>query len=142
MDYRASAEMPYSCRQLFDLVADIERYPEFLPNWRKARVLRSEANRLHVIQQLGVGPLPYQFQSTALLECYSSIHIRAEGGPLKKLLIDWRFAPGDGDQTRIELAIELRLSGGRLTRPLEAMMSESSRHLMPYFERRAGVVYR
>jgi coenzyme Q-binding protein COQ10 len=41
MEFCDAIELPFSCQQLFELVADIERYPEFLPYWHTARVLRS-----------------------------------------------------------------------------------------------------
>ncbi|HHO68225.1 MAG TPA: hypothetical protein ENK12_04245, partial [Gammaproteobacteria bacterium] len=56
MDGSETATLSFDCRQLFELVADIERYPDFLPGWRSARVLAREGGRLHVEQVVQAGP--------------------------------------------------------------------------------------
>ena len=68
MHYCDSTQLPYPCERVFDMVADIERYPEFLPGWTHARILDRHDNRLHAEQQLQTGPAVFRFHSTALLE--------------------------------------------------------------------------
>jgi coenzyme Q-binding protein COQ10 len=142
MEYRDVIELPFSCRQLFDLVADIERYPEFLPHWDTARVLRTEGNRLYVQQQLRAGPLQIQLRSVARLECDRAICITAEGGPLRQLDISWCFAPQLNNSCRVELNMAMKLGGGLLQRPLNLLLSDTSRRLIPFFEQRAHKLYR
>ena len=59
--------LPFTCEQIFDLAADIERYPEFLPGWISARILSRAVDQLEVEQVLGIGPARVQFRSRAVL---------------------------------------------------------------------------
>jgi hypothetical protein len=49
--------LPYSPEQLFDLAADVERYPRFLPWWIAARVKTREGNVYYTDQDLAFGPI-------------------------------------------------------------------------------------
>ncbi len=51
---RAGGLLPFSCERVFDLAADIERYPEFLPGWIAAQVLRRQTHACDVHQILGL----------------------------------------------------------------------------------------
>ena len=82
MHYADSLQLPYSCRQVFDLVADIERYPEFLPGWTRARILARQDNHLLAEQQLQTGPAVFRFHSTAELPPCSRVYITANAGPV------------------------------------------------------------
>jgi hypothetical protein len=57
MHHFDSKPLPYSCTQLLALVADIERYPAFLPGWSSVRILHSGKSQLQVEQQPRPGPL-------------------------------------------------------------------------------------
>jgi len=59
---------PFSCEQLFDLAADVERYPQFLTAWKSVRIVKREANVLDVEQILGVGPVRLSFGSKTVLQ--------------------------------------------------------------------------
>ena len=137
MEYRDAVELPFTSQQLFALLADIERYPEFLPHWHTAHVLRREDNRLFVQQQLGVGPLAMQFRSTATLDAHHRLCIIGEGRALRSLRIEWSLEQGCNNRCRVALQAELQLRSGILQRPLQALFSDSHHRLMGFFERRA-----
>ena len=52
---------------MFDVVADVARYPEFVPGWLEVRVLREEASELLVEQRLGFGAFSSWVRSRATL---------------------------------------------------------------------------
>lgn len=88
--------LPYSAGQLFDLVADIERYPEFVPGWREARAVRLSPERLEVEQRVAIGPTELWFTSEAYLVPPRMIRIRTADAPFGELSIEWTFdALGD-----------------------------------------------
>lgn len=89
-------ELPYSREAMFDLAADIERYPEFLPGFLDSRVLRREGERLLVEQRIGAAGLTYRFQSEAVLDRPTRIHVRSGSFPFRRLDEEWRFEPRDG----------------------------------------------
>ena len=91
--YREQLFQPYRCEDLFDLVADIESYPEFIPGWQSVRVLDSGDNWLAVEQTIGLGPAHLVFTSRATFKRPQTIHIESTGRPFERLCIDWHFSP-------------------------------------------------
>ena len=141
MHYSDSTLLPYPCRQIFDLVADIECYPEFLPGWKQARILERNDNRLFVEQQLQTGPAVLRFHSTALLVPCSGIHITANDGPFQDLHIDWCFTPNVADHCRLALELQLAMKPGLVNGALQILLGTGSSELLPSFERRAHMLY-
>ena len=60
--------LPYNAEQMFDLVADVERYPEFLPWVIDARVRRHDPRTLFVSMTVASGPLRKRFTTRAVLD--------------------------------------------------------------------------
>ena len=55
--HREQRHLPYSPEQLFDLVADVERYPDFVPWLIAAHIQRRDGHRVWVDMTVGAGPL-------------------------------------------------------------------------------------
>ncbi|MGB5439283.1 MAG: SRPBCC family protein [Gammaproteobacteria bacterium] len=141
MHYSDSTRLPYPCQQVFDLVADIERYPEFLHGWKHARILERDENRLYVEQQLQTGPAIFRFHSTALLEPGSGIHISANDGPFRDLHIDWCFTSIADDHCIVKVELKLAMKPGLMNGALLLLLGTGSSELLPQFERRARLLY-
>jgi ribosome-associated toxin RatA of RatAB toxin-antitoxin module len=91
---RISRLLPFSCEQVFDLAADVERYPEFLPGWISARILQRESNRLYVEQVLGIGPVRLRFDSRTVLYRPERIEVTSSQPPFRYYSLTWLFVPG------------------------------------------------
>ena len=141
MDYFDSIHMPYSCRQVYELVADIERYPEFLPGWKHARIVERHDNRLYAEQQLQTGPAVFRFHTTAQLEPCTGIHISADDGPFSRLAIDWCFVPDDREQCKVTLEMKMAMRPGLRNSALKLLLETGSSQLLPLFKERAGKLY-
>jgi len=95
--HREHHRFPCSAGELFDLVIDIERYPEFVPGYSEARVAAVQGDRLRVEQAVSVGGRNWRFSSTARFLRPDWIVVRAADWPFHHLEIRWEFAPaGDG----------------------------------------------
>jgi len=141
MHYFDSKSLPYTCTQLFALVADIERYPAFLPGWSSVVVLHSDKSRLRVEQQLRLGPVELQFESTAELEHCNRILITSSDPPFREMTIDWRFKSLSENHCEISVEMTLLLQPGLLKYPLEKILGHSSSQLLWLFEKRARSLY-
>ena len=86
-------QLPYSAEQLFDLVFDVESYPDFVPGWQSARILQRERQSLRVEQKFKAGLLTWQFDSRATFSRPTRITIESIGRPFRHLVLDWRFEP-------------------------------------------------
>ena len=141
MQHSDSRQLPYSCKQLFDMIADIESYPAFLPGWSRVRVLHRGDARLDVEQQLQIGPLPLRFNSTAQLEDCRHILITSSNAPFGNMTVDWHFTPLANRHCEVSVEIELDLHAGPFQHPLSRVLAHSSDELLSLFEQRAHRLY-
>ena len=88
MEYNDTAVFNYLPQQVFDVIADIEKYPEFLPGWVSAKVIVNQQGNLTVEQEVGVAFLTWHFTSEALFEPPYHINITSKNGPFLNLDID------------------------------------------------------
>lgn len=93
--FRHQRRLPYPREAVFDLVADVESYPEFLPGWREATIIRKEENMLHVEQTLGAMGLTFRFRTRATLSRPESIRIETREHPFRYLEQHWQFSAPD-----------------------------------------------
>ena len=126
-----SRVLPYSREQVFDVAADIERYPQFLPGWVSAHIRVREGNTWQVEQSLGLGPLNARFTSRAVLQRPERIEVTSADAPFRSFRLAWIIAPGPGAACRVSIIAEIemesfllqRLVAGTLTRALGDIMS-------------------
>lgn len=133
--------LPYSCEQLFDMVADIESYPAFLSGWVAARIIEQTGNYLRVRQQLGLPLLSQSFISTAELVRPSQISIRSNDGPFQNLLITWKFQPVESEQCEVVLDAKFTLRSRVLDRLVRGFREKAVGDVLTRFESRAHVLY-
>ena len=98
--------LPYTPEQMFDLVADVRRYPEFLP-WTAAVRVRSDSPT-ETIADLAVGfkAIKETFTSRVRKERPHAIEIDYIEGPLKYLHNSWRFTPDGQGGTNIDFCVD------------------------------------
>ena len=94
--------VPYRPEQLFDLVADVGKYPQFLP-WCVAARVRSRTERELVADlTIGFGPFRETFTSRVTLDRPQRVKVRYENGPFRYLNNQWEFAaPSAGLRGRL-----------------------------------------
>ncbi|HTP75997.1 MAG TPA: type II toxin-antitoxin system RatA family toxin [Rhizomicrobium sp.] len=106
--------VPYSAELMFQVVADVERYPEFLPWCVALRVLSRERvkNRDVVTAEMavGYGALREKYTSRVILDPSGrTIDVTQTSGPFRQLENHWRFtAMGEKCQVDFSLAFEFR----------------------------------
>ncbi len=94
---------------LFAIVADVERYPEFVPGSLSARILERRPGRWVVDNVFGFGPLRSQFRSIAEPDWPNALTIHSHDGPWREFLIRWRFhAEGGGCLLSCEATLDFR----------------------------------
>src|SRR5262245_24322027 len=91
--------LPYTPQQLFDLVAQVERYPEFLPWCLAARIKTREANELTADLVIGFKMFREKFTSRVKLDPHRRVDVTYTHGPLKYLNNHWIFEPAPPSAT-------------------------------------------
>lgn len=126
-----------SQQSMFAVILDIESYPEFVPGWNAARIHSHKNDQLLVDQQLGVGPLHWNFTSSASYRQPEEVVIRSLDGPFKQLEINWRLARAVENHCNAELRIRAELSSIVFQNMVKRLFTRSSRDLITLFEQRA-----
>jgi coenzyme Q-binding protein COQ10 len=134
--------LPYSPEQVFGLVADVERYPEFLPWLTSARIDRRDGSRMWVEMLIDFHGLRGRLASEASLEPPERIDILGKGGPFRCFAQHWRFSSAEGGHTTVELAVEFELWSHILQAATDVLQGEIVRAMVAAFKGRARDIYR
>ncbi|HKJ72269.1 MAG TPA: type II toxin-antitoxin system RatA family toxin [Gammaproteobacteria bacterium] len=128
--------LPFGREGVFALVADIERYPEFVPRYRESRILDRDGRRLAVEQVVGIGGALYRFRSWAELEPPRALWVRTTDFPFREMTVRWRFEPaGEGCRVALRMAFRLRLP--LVSGPAGSLAGRAARQTLGAFEARA-----
>src|SRR5260221_10767837 len=98
--------LPYAPHQLYDLVADIERYPEFLPWCLASRIKSREGNTIRADLVIGFKMIRERFTSTVVLEPPKRIEVAYAEGPFRYLNNHWVFEPTPDGGCRIDFWVD------------------------------------
>ena len=133
--------LPYSPEQMFDLVADVARYDEFLP-WVSAVRVRS-ASETEMVADLIVGFNAFKERFTSCVSKQRPGHIVVDyiEGPLKYLKNDWRFEPAPEGGTNISFSVDFAFRSRLFETLAGAMFDRALRRMTGAFELRAAALY-
>ena len=132
--------LPYSARQMYNLVVDVRHYPEFLP-WVMAMRVRSETDSETVADMIvGFKQLREQFTSRVIKFDGQRVEIDYLDGPLKELNNVWQFTDVDGGCT-----VDFEVSFAFKNRVFQAIAGQffdsALRKMIAAFETRAKALY-
>jgi coenzyme Q-binding protein COQ10 len=126
---------------LFDLAADVERYPTYLRWWISAQVRQREANAYCTDQILGLGPIRIKFASKTNLHRPRRIDVTSDQSPFRQFRLSWVFAPESAAGCRVSLAVELEFNSGLLEKVVEQALPAAIADILTAFEARAHRLY-
>jgi coenzyme Q-binding protein COQ10 len=132
--------LPYSQTQLFELVADVARYPDFLPWVIGARVQSRSDTAIVADLVVGFKMFRERFTSKVILARPGSISVEYVSGPLKHLTNSWRFTPEAGG-TRIDFEVDFEFRSRLFETMVGALFSEAVKRMIQAFEKRANMLY-
>lgn len=136
--------LPYSPRQLFDLVADVERYPLFLPWCLGARIRKREGKSLLADLIIGFKMVREKYTSRVLLNDQDEQALRIDvtyvEGPFKHLDNHWAFHPHDGG-CEIDFYVDFEFRSKLLQKIMQPLFGEAVRRMVSAFEQRARELY-
>lgn len=133
--------LAYTPEQLFDLAADVERYPEFLPWWHAVRVSGRTGEAYLTDQVVGIGPLRERFRSRTTLERPRRIEVTSSGGAFRAFDLTWRFEPLPDGACEVVLALEIEPRAALMRRLFRRVLGRLLEPIMSAFEARARRLY-
>lgn len=128
--------LPFERAAVFDVVADIESYPVFLPGCHRTRIVRRDGCRWLVEQEVGLRGWHWHFRTQARIERPELIHIESTDRPFRHLQQIWRFEAAGNAASKLTLDVDYRLRGALANRLLEALFNEAFRQAISAFEQR------
>ena len=133
--------LPYTHKQLYDLVADVESYPQFLPWCRGCRITRREGNIFYADLIIGYKMLRESFSSRVTSLESDHIHVEYLSGPMKYLSNHWRFLPEDDGTCTIDFYVEFEFKNPLLQNLINMFFNEAVKRMVSAFEARAAELY-
>ncbi|OBX20265.1 ubiquinone-binding protein [Erythrobacter sp. QSSC1-22B] len=138
---RETRRLPYSCEQMFDLVADVARYDEFLP-WVVATRVRSDSETEMVADMLvGFKAIREKFTSRVDKLRPDRLEVHYLDGPLRDLDNSWVFRPTENGGCEIDFAVEFTFRNAVFEAIAGQYFDRAFRKMVEAFERRADDLY-
>jgi coenzyme Q-binding protein COQ10 len=133
--------LPYSPAQLFDLVADVEKYPEFLPWCVAARIRKRDGAVMFADLVIGFKMVRERFTSKVVLSAPGRIDVTYTEGPFSYLNNHWIFEPAADGGTNIDFFVDFEFRSKLLQKLIGALFNEAVRLMVAAFEKRAKQLY-
>ncbi len=138
---RESRELPYSAERMFDLVADVGKYQQFLP-WVVATRVRSDSEtELVADMMVGFRALREKFTSRVHKERPTKIVVEYVDGPLSHLENSWHFEPMGEHRCRIDFSVDFTFRNAVFEALAGQYLDRAVRKMVGAFETRAGELY-
>ena len=140
IEVRRQALVMYSAEQMFNIVNDIEAYPEFIANCKSSSVTQIEGDLFQGELVLSKAGFDVCFITENRLQRFSKIELTLLSGPLKNLRGLWQFRPLGNDACEIlfELSFEAK---GLLNKAVGLLVKQVSDQMVQQFCLRAEQIY-
>jgi ribosome-associated toxin RatA of RatAB toxin-antitoxin module len=136
-----SALVPHSAMQMFELVNDVERYPEFLPWCSGARVVAQSGDAQDAMLTIVSGRWHEQFTTRNVADPPRGIHMRLLNGPFRRLEGQWQFVEladaGGIDGCRVALTLDFEMARPLLGHAFGGVVSRTASAIVDAFCARA-----
>jgi len=132
--------LPYPPTDLYDLVADIEKYPEFLPWCMALRVRNRDGNVLSSDMVIGFKMFRESFTTRVTLNPSHRIDVEYLNGPFRYLNNHWIFEDGENGGCVIDFYVDFEFRSILLQKAIGVVFNEAVTKMINAFEVRANNV--
>jgi ribosome-associated toxin RatA of RatAB toxin-antitoxin module len=136
-----SALVTYTAAQMFALVNDVARYPEFLPWCVGARVEDVSAGERIATLKVARGVLQTEFTTRNTLQQDAHIHMQLMHGPFRDLTGEWRFEPIGTRGSRVYFRMEFEFKNRLSATAFNAVFESLCGTIVDAFVQRAQTIY-
>jgi coenzyme Q-binding protein COQ10 len=137
----ARAHLLYTPAQVFDLVADVEQYPKFLPWFISARVFRRREQTIWVDLTMGTRLFHKRFTTVAKLARPHRIYIDSRDLMFDRFEQNWTFEPAAAGGTDVEYRVDFEFRSRLLQILIESSLAERTIEMVDAYKRRAQELY-
>jgi len=131
----------HTAEEMFDLVNDVRRYPEFLPWCSRTEVVSEGDDHIEGTLYLSKGGLSYSFTTRNELERPKHMKIRLVEGPFKSLEGEWTFTELSDEASKVELNLSFEFSGKLTSLAMSKVFNSVASTLVDAFVSRSDQIY-
>ncbi|MBA6414195.1 type II toxin-antitoxin system RatA family toxin [Parahaliea sp. F7430] len=136
-----SALLPYQAGQIYQLVNDIEAYPQFMDGCVGAEVLYRDASVVEARLDLSKGGITQSFSTRNFLEHNAAIRLELLDGPFERFHGCWEFKALGEAACKVALELEFRASNAVLGLAASKLFDKVTNNLVDALAQRARMVY-
>jgi ribosome-associated toxin RatA of RatAB toxin-antitoxin module len=141
MKVERSALVSYSAAQMYELVRDVEAYPEFLSWCTHAEVHAEDDELQHATLTVSVAGIEQRFSTVNRLEPGRRLGLALEQGPFRSLSGEWRFQQLGEAGSKILLELEFDFGPGLISSAFQSGFKHIADRLVQDFCKRAEAIY-
>lgn len=138
--HRETRVVAIAAERLFTLVADVERYPEFIPLMQAARIIRRHDRGYDTEQVLALGLLQRRFRTCTELDPPRTITVTSADRIFRRFDICWTFTPTPEGQCRIDFALDCEVRSIFLKPVSEMLVGPMALTMVNAFVQRARAI--
>jgi coenzyme Q-binding protein COQ10 len=134
--------LPHSSQQMFNLVSDVAKYPEFLP-WCVGTRIKEEDSQ-HIVADMVIGYKMFRERFTSRVEFSAPdrINVVYENGPFKYLNNHWIFTSEEDGSCTVDFFVDFEFHSKLLQKIIGVMFNEAVKIMVHAFEKRAAIIYK
>lgn len=133
--------LPYTPEQMFDLVAAVDTYPEFLPWCIASRITRHEGTAFYVDLVIGYKMIRERFSSRVTCERPNQVRVEYMKGPMRHLNNIWTFERNPDGSCTIDFYVDFEFKNPVLQSLITVFFHEAVKRMVSAFEARAAQLY-
>ncbi len=136
-----SVLVPHSAAQMFDLVADVEKYPEFMPWCGGTSVSNRDAHGMQASITISLAGIKQTFTTRNVHEYPQKIHLELVDGPFSMLIGNWTFIALAEDACKVVFTLEYAFSSRTLESLVGPIFNRIASSFIDSFTQRAMACY-
>lgn len=136
-----SALVMFSAQQMYDLVNDVSKYPEFLPNCSNAQIHSHDEMEMSASVEISKAGIRKWFSTKNILTSGQAIEMRLLDGPFKKLSGGWRFTVLDEKACKVTLELDFEFTNKLVEMAFGKVFNDLANNMVKAFTQRAKQVY-
>jgi ribosome-associated toxin RatA of RatAB toxin-antitoxin module len=138
---KRSVLVPYSAAQMFDLVADVEKYPEFMPWCGGTQVQARDENGMQASVLISFAGLKQRFTTRNLHDYPRRIDLELVDGPFSSLAGHWQFQALSDDACKVVFTLDYAFSSRALEAVVGPVFNRIASSFIDSFTKRAQARY-
>lgn len=132
--------LPYTPEQVFDLVADVAKYPEFLPWCMGARVYNKKQGQFDADVIIGFKMFREKFTSRVTINRAERVDVDYIKGPMRRLYNHWQFSEIE-EGCLVDFDVDFEFNSKLLNDLIGGLFGKACEKMVSAFEERATVLY-